>query len=248
NVPHGDIQVIFSIGEESGLYGAKYLDINDIASKCVYVFDAGSPVGSLTTSAPYHDNFNVKFHGKAAHSGSDPEKGINAVLAACKAVANMKLGRIDPETTANVGVINGGVAKNIVPEFCMVEAEARSREEGKLAAQTEHMVEVFHEAAADVGAGVDIEVIRSYSGYNIPPDAQIVKMASEAARRVGIKAELHAGGGGSDANILNSKGIPALPVGVGYNDPHSVEENLPIADFVKCTEMTVELIKVAAGN
>jgi tripeptide aminopeptidase len=243
---HGDIQVIFTIGEESGLYGARYLDPKIVASKFVYVLDSGKPVGGIATSAPYQDNIVVKYHGKAAHAGSDPEQGISAIKAACGAIARMNLGRIDFETTANVGVITGGAVTNIVPEYCEVKAEARSRDESKLLAQTEHMVEAFHEGAADVGAGVDIEVNRSYSGYKLALDDQIVVIATEAARSIGIEPYIHGSGGGSDANILNSLGIPAATIGVGYERPHGVEEYQGVDDLVKSAELVLALMRTAS--
>ena len=247
SIPHGDIQVIFTIAEEIGLFGAGYLDPKAVVSKCVYVLDSGKPVGGIVGSAPYQDTFLVKYHGKAAHAGADPEQGISAIQAAARAIVGMKLGRIDFETTANVGVISGGAATNIIPEYCEIKAEARSRDESKLVAQTQHMAEAFHEGAADVGASIDIEITRSYDGYNLTVDDQVVKMAVEAARRVGIEAEIQGSGGGSDANIFNAQGIPALPIGVGYEHPHSVEEYLPVADLTKCAELVQSLIEVAAG-
>lgn len=160
----------------------------------------------------------------------------------------MKLGRIDFETTANVGVICGGTARNIVPEYCEVKAEARSRNEKKLDAQVQHMVEAIHEAAAEMGAGIEVEIDRSYHSYRLSADDEVVKLAVGAARRVGIEPEMHETGGGSDANILNAHGLPATVIGVGYDKAHSVEEYIDIPDFVKSAEITVALIEMAAGG
>lgn len=247
-VPHGDIQIIFSISEEAGLDGAKNFDMKQMKANCVFVYDMGKPVGGVTVAAPSHDNIIAKFHGKAAHAGASPEHGVNAIVAASKAIAKMKLGRIDPETTANVGVISGGIARNIVPEYCEVKGEARSRNDAKLEEQIEHMLEAFRSAAAEVGADVDITVARSYTTYRLTEDDECVKIAVAAAKRVGINPELHETGGGSDANVFNAKGVPALAIGVGYDKPHSVDEFQTIADLVKSSEMAVEIIKVAAGS
>ena len=248
NIPHSDIQVAFSIGEEVGLYGARYMDYSLITSKCVFVYDMGRPVGCVTVVAPSHDNIIVKIHGKAAHAGANPEEGVCAVITASKAIAKMKLGRIDHETTANIGVIKGGTARNIVPDYCEIKGEARSRNNEKLNAQVEHMVEVFRDAAAEMGAGVDIQVERSYNTFRLTEDDEVVKIAATAARRVGIEPELHETGGGSDASIFNEKGLPATVIGVGYESPHSVDEYIPIPDFVKSAEMALEIIKVAANG
>jgi len=247
-IPHGDIQIVFSIGEEVGLWGAKYLDYSLITSKCAFVYDLGSPVGSVVVAAPSHDNIVARIRGKAAHAGARPEDGISAIAAAGKAISNMKLGRIDQETTANIGVINGGTARNIVPDFCEVKGEARSRDEKKLDAQVQHMVEAFHDAAAEVGAAIEIEVERSYQAYRLSESDEVVRIAVTAARRVGIEPKLHETGGGSDASIFNAKGIPATVIGVGYDKAHSTEEYLPISDFVKSVEMALAIVQVAAGG
>ena len=247
-IPHGDIQIVFSIGEEVGLWGAKYLDYSLITSKCAFVYDLGSPVGSVVVAAPSHDNIVARIRGKAAHAGARPEDGISAIAAAGKAISNMKLGRIDQETTANIGVISGGTARNIVPDFCEVKGEARSRDEKKLDAQVQHMVEAFHDAAAEVGAAIEIEVERSYQAYRLSESDEVVRIAVTAARRVGIEPKLHETGGGSDASIFNAKGIPATVIGVGYDKAHSTEEYLPISDFVKSVEMALAIVQVAAGG
>lgn len=247
-IEHGDLQVMFSISEETGLNGARYWDYDMLESKCAFVLDMGKPVGCVTVSAPSHDNILVKVHGKASHAGARPEDGISAVVVASKAIAKMKLGRIDKETTANIGNISGGTARNIVPEFCEVRGEARSRNNDKLDAQVKHMIECFQEAADEMGATVDIEIKRSYSTFRLSENDEVVKLAVEAARRVGIEPELHETGGGSDASIFNARGFPATVIGVGYEKPHSVDENITISDFVKCADMVAEIIKVAAGK
>jgi tripeptide aminopeptidase len=246
-IDHGDIQIIFSISEEAGLDGSKNFDLSMLKASCIYVYDMGRPVGSVTVAAPSHDNIIAKFHGKAAHAGSNPEDGVNAIVAAGKAIDRMKIGRIDFETTANIGVISGGVARNIVPEYCEVKGEARSRNDEKLDEQVEGMLEAFRTAAAEVGADVDITVWRSYKCFRLSEEDQVVKIALQAARKVGLPGELHETGGGSDANIFNEKGIPAVGIGVGYGKPHSVEEFMPIADLIKSSEMAVEIVRTAAG-
>lgn len=247
-IAHPDIEIVFSIAEEVGLFGARYLDIDRIKSRCVFVYDMGTPTGCVTVSAPSHDNIIARIHGKASHAGARPEDGINAIAVAARAISWMKLGRIDTETTANIGVIKGGTARNIVPEHCEVKGEARSRNSEKLDAQVQHMVEAFHKAADSMGADVDVEVECSYRAFRLTPEDEVVRIGVEAARRVGIEAELHETGGGSDASIFNAKGLPSTVIGVGYGKPHSTEEYQPIADLVKSAEMAVAIVQVAAGG
>ncbi len=244
---HGDIQVMFSISEETGLYGARYVDPALLTSRCGFVFDMGKPVGCVVVSAPTHDNLLFKVHGRASHAGAKPEDGISAIVVASKAIANMRLGRIDKETTANIGGISGGTARNIVPEFCECRGEARSRNNEKLDAQVSHMTECFKQAAEEMGATVEVEVKRSYQTYRLSEGDEVIRLALEAARRAGIEPQLHETGGGSDASIFNAQGFPTTVIGVGYDGAHSVTEYITISDFIKCADMVAALIEVAAG-
>lgn len=245
-LPHGDIEIVFSICEEIGLYGARHLDLSSIKSKCCFVYDIGAPVGAIIIAAPTHDNIEAVVMGKAAHAGADPENGINAIYAASLAIANMKLGRIDQETTANIGIITGGKATNIVPDLCEVKGEARSLDKSKLESQIAQMKRAFDQAGGETGARIDMKVERSYSGYNLSQDNIAFKIAMEAARRAGISPKVDATGGGSDANIFNEHGITAVPIGVGYDKPHTNEEYIAINDLVLSAKMAVEIARVAA--
>ena len=155
--PHGDLQVIFSVSEEIGLLGARALDRTRIKADLGYIFDTEKPVAGITVSAPSHETMTIEIIGRAAHAGIAPEKGVSAIIAASRAISKMKLGRIDSETTANVGVIEGGKARNIIPEFVAIKAEARSRDEDKLKAQIDHMLHMFEIEAAAVGARVNVK-------------------------------------------------------------------------------------------
>lgn len=247
-ISHGGIEVVFSVCEEIGLVGVRHLDPALIKSKRCFVYDIGKPIGGVTVAAPTHDNIRVRVQGKAAHAGANPEEGINAIAAASKAIAKMRLGRIDWETTANIGIISAGCATNIVPDICEIKGEARSRNRGKLEAQLQHMKAMFDEAAAETGAEILMEIERSYNGYRLSPDDEVVRIAIEAARRAGIEPEMHETGGGSDANILNERGIPAVPIGVGYDKPHCFDEVMPIEDLVLSVTMAVEIVRVASGQ
>lgn len=243
NVPFRSIQLLYSVAEEIGLMGAKEMEPQRINADVGYVFDTEKPVAGVVVSAPSHENILVKVYGKASHAGINPEAGVSAIIAASRAIANMKLGRISPETTANIGTINGGKARNIIPDYVEIRAEARSRNEDQLAAQVEHMVKTFHDASREIGADVEIGVKREYTTYRWTVDDDPVKLAMEAGKAVGIEPQLVNGGGGSDANIFNEKGVKAVVVGVGYEGAHSKDEHIAISELVKASEFALALIR-----
>lgn len=244
--PHGDIQVLFDVSEEVGLLGAKAMDHSKIRADMGYVFDTERPVAGITISAPSHESIFVTVTGKAAHAGIAPEKGVSAIVAASRAIAKMKLGRIDEETTTNVGVIEGGKARNIVPEKVVVKAEARSRAEHKLVEAVEHMRELFESEAEKIGARAEVVCSREYTSYRFSESDEVVKLAMAASRRIGIEPVFIEGGGGSDANVFNSAGIPTVVVGVGYEGAHSSSEHIAIDDLVKASEFASALVLTAA--
>jgi len=246
--PHGDIEVIFSVCEEQGLRGARELDHSKIRAKLGYVFDTERPVAGLTISAPTHDCLAIEIQGTAAHAGIAPEKGISAIVAASNAISKMRLGRIDAETTANIGRIEGGKARNIVPDRVTVSAEARSRNSGKLDEQVKHMVSLFEEEAAKMGATATVTTDRQYATYRWTADDEVVGLAAQACRKIGIDPMLLEGGGGSDANIYNAAGIPALVIGTGYSGPHATSEELSVSGLVKTAEFAAALITCAAES
>lgn len=244
--PHGDIQVLCDVQEEIGLLGVKKMDLSKVTSQMGYVFDTGKPVCGLTVSAPSHVNMVVEISGKASHAGIEPEAGISAIIAASNAISKMKLGRIDDETTANVGVIEGGKARNIIPDKVIVKAEARSRSEEKLATQVEHMKLLFEQEAEKIGARADVAAEREYNAFRWTQDDDIVKLAMIASSKIGLEPSFQDGGGGSDANLFNSAGIPALLIGVGYEGPHSTSERVSLEDIEKAADMVSALIETAA--
>ncbi|MGQ9523573.1 MAG: M20/M25/M40 family metallo-hydrolase [Armatimonadota bacterium] len=244
----GPVEVVLSVAEEVGLRGARAMDLSLLRSKFGYVLDSGKPAGGLITSAPSHDLLTVRIRGKAAHAGAQPEAGVSAIQAAALAIAKMRLGRIDDETTANVGTIQGGQATNIIPDFVEVRAEARSRNADKLQAQVQHMLGCFHEGAAAVGASVDAVVERAYVTYHVPDSDSLVQWALEAGRHVGLAPTTKPGGGGSDANVFNANGIRTVVLGVGYEDVHSTSERIAVDDMVKTAEMLYELVLTVARH
>lgn len=246
DAPRGDLQVIFSISEENGLRGARNLVHSRIRGKMGYVFDTERPVAGITLSAPTHDGIRVQIHGKAAHAGIAPENGVSAIVAASNAISKMRLGRIDAETTANIGNIEGGKARNIVPDLVTIGAEARSRNNAKLDEQVAHMKQVFEEEAGKMGARAEVQITRQYMTYRFAPEDDVVKLAVAASKKIGIEPVFQDGGGGSDANIYNSIGIPAVVIGTGYSGAHSTTENITVSELVKASEYAAALIECAA--
>ncbi|AEV67821.1 M20/M25/M40 family metallo-hydrolase [Acetivibrio clariflavus] len=242
NLPHGDIFVVFTVAEEGGLWGAKNLDISRINAKYAFVMDDGGNIGHVAVNAPAQNKIDVIVTGKAAHAGMEPEKGVSAIQIAAEAISNMKLGRIDDETTANVGVINGGQATNIICDKVEIKAEARSRDMIKLQSQTEHMKECFYNAAQKYGGSIDFKSELLYPSFSISEQDDIIKILKEASKKAGVELVLEATGGGSDTNIINSKGIKAVDVSVGMDKVHSVEEQICIDDLVKAAEFLIAII------
>lgn len=243
NIPHGDIQVVFSIAEEGGLFGAKNLDYSRINAKYGFVLDGGGQIGTVSVNAPSQNKFDVIIKGKAAHAGMEPEKGISAIQIAAEAINNMTLGRIDEETTANVGIITGGSATNIICDKVEIKAEARSRNLKKLDAQTEHMKKCFEKACEKFGGSADINITLEYPPFLIEKTDKIISFLENGAKNAGLELILEATGGGSDTNIINGKGIQAVDVSVGMDKVHSVEEQLRIDDLTKAAEFLIEIIK-----
>ncbi|MSQ43738.1 MAG: M20/M25/M40 family metallo-hydrolase [Chloroflexi bacterium] len=225
------IEVAFSVQEEVGLIGAKHLDLTQFASRTAIVMDSAGPVGSIVARAPSQDTMTIEITGQASHAGVAPEQGVSAIVAAARAIAGMRLGRIDAETTANIGVIRGGMATNIIPAHVTMRGEARSLDESRLAAQTAHMRECFETAAHDLGAKVDFWVERSYASFSLSPESAVVRRVSRAMATVGVEANLISTGGGSDANIFMGAGIETANLGFGMMGPHSVDEHIAVADL-----------------
>jgi tripeptide aminopeptidase len=242
---HGDICLLLSVAEEIGLKGADALEIQDLDLDFGYVLDTGPPVGSFVTRTANHDNLEIKITGKPAHAGKDPEKGINAIQVAASAIEGMKLGRIGPETTANIGIIHGGSGVNVVCAEVTMRAEARSTSVEELDAQVEHMITRFEEAARKWGAEVEIEHHRHYRAYEIAPDSKVVRIAQEASRALGFEPTLRTTLGGSDANIYNAKGLPCIVVATGMDKIHTHEEFISRKDLIDTARLTLELLRLA---
>lgn len=233
---HKTIELAFTVFEEGGLNGSKAFDMSDIESKEAIVLDSGGPIGTIITVAPGQQNLKVNITGRPAHAGLAPEEGINALTVAADAIMNMKLSRIDEETTANIGVVHGGQATNIVMPYLTLEAECRSTDDAKLEAQAEHMVSTFEAAAEKHGAGIEIISSRMYDSFKIADDNPLVTSVSEAFRESGFEPVTMPTGGGSDANIFSSKGITTVNLSTGMDKVHTTDEFITIEDLMGITK------------
>ncbi len=225
-MPHPPLELVFSVCEEIGVMGAQVLDYSLLHSRCGFVLDSSGAAGPLIISAPAQQHLQVVVHGVAAHAGMAPEAGISSIAVAARALARMKLGRIDAETTANIGTIHGGNATNIIADRVEMEGEARSRDPHKLRLQVEHMRECFISEAEAAGARAEVTVSDVYPAFTLAADSRPVRLASAALRALGIEPILASTGGGSDANFFNNRGIQALNLPAGYQHPHTHREKL----------------------
>lgn len=243
NIPHGELQVIFSVGEEVSLLGVKNLDYSKLNAEFGYVLDCDGPIGTIISKAPSHNKIKAVIRGKAAHAGMAPEDGINAIVVASEAIAAMPIGRIDQETTSNIGIINGGKAANIVPAEVTIIGETRSLDETKLQKVTDEICRAFRETAEKRGATADVEVELEYPKISIDQDAKVVQIAIRAAAKLGIKHQLKQSGGGSDANIYNGKGIPTANLAIGMSKVHTTDEFIKVEDLVQGAEYIVAIVE-----
>jgi len=255
-VPCGDVDIVFTICEEAGLMGAKYLDMARLRARTGLVLDSDS-LGFLVTKAPASNRIEFRVCGREAHAGVCPEKGINAIKVAAQGIARMKLGRIDQETTANIGIVEGGMAVNIVPNEVVLKGEARSHSDEKLALQTQHMRRCLEEAAArftlelngqTITASVEANISRSYDRMEVPDGAPVVQLVRAAARNLNLELKLLATGGGCDANVLNQKGLTVANLSTGMKEIHTVNEWLDLKDLYLSAQIVLESVRLNAVN
>ena len=254
-IPHGPIDVLFTICEEYGLLGAKHFDAGRLRARTGLVLDVDGAC-ELVVRAPAANKMVFTVHGLEAHAGVCPEQGISAIKVAGEAIAAMRLGRIDAETTANLGMIEGGLAVNIVPNRVRLRGEARSLSLQKLEAQTDHMRRCFEEAAgrhrARVGerlhtARAETRVERDYDRLDLPVDAPIVRLTERAAANLGKPFTTRATGGGSDANVLNGHGLQVANLACGMREIHTVNEWIDVKDMVATSELLLETVRLHTG-
>jgi tripeptide aminopeptidase len=253
NMDYPPVEIIFTVCEEIGLLGAKNFDYSLIDSKFGYILDSTDTEG-IVTKAPAANKLTLKVYGRAAHAGAAPENGINAIFVASKAVSKLRLGRIDEETTCNLGTIKGGVATNIVPEFVEIRGEVRSHDVETLKTVTDGIINAFYTAAEEFENNSDLPRIEAvvendFPLTNISEDHKVVKLARKAADNIGIPLESKTIGGGADANIFFSRGIAAGVLGTGMTDVHTLNESIDIKDMENSARLVLEILRVhAAGD
>jgi tripeptide aminopeptidase len=244
---HSGVELLFTPKEEVGLLGAAAFDESRLASKVGYVYDHAGPIGEIILGAPHQQKLDVRFHGRAAHAGMYPEEGRSAIAAAARAIADLRLGRLDDETSANVGRISGGTARNVVPEWCEFVAEARSHDERKLADLIREMVDTVTFAASLEECEVETLVSGLSRGYRFRRDDLAVRRAVSALERVGREPAYVLSGGGADANVFNERGLQCVNLANGMTDIHTPDERIAVADLHEMVEVTLALAE-AAGD
>lgn len=252
-ISRGPIEVVVTIAEEIGLVGAKHFDYSMVTSRRGYALDTEG-VDQMVLQAPGANHLQIEIEGLASHAGMAPELGVSAIQTAALAIGQMRLGRIDHETTANIGRIEGGVARNIVPQHLSIVGEARSHDPQKLKEQTDHMLACFEEAAEQMTQDINGKLVRpqinanvrsDFPSMSVNEDASVVRLARAAAATVGHDLTVRLGGGGSDANIFNAHGIEMIILATGMTRVHSHDESVAVADMVHVTELLIEIIRQA---
>jgi len=243
--PHAGVELLFTPMEEVGLRGAGAFDLERLRARAGYVYDQAGPIGEIVLGSPYSYSMGARFHGRAAHAGMFPEEGRSAIAAAARAVADLRLGRLDDETSANVGTIRGGTAGNIVPEWCSVLAEARSHDEAKLADLVQEMLDAITFAAASGDCEVETTAHRSYAGYRLRRDEPAVGIAAAALTLSGFEPHYTLSGGGADANVFNERGLPCVNLANGMRDIHTPDERIAVADLERMVNVTLALVEAA---
>jgi tripeptide aminopeptidase len=240
------LELVFTVAEEDGLRGAKELDISSLRAPFGFVLDHATPIGEVIVAAPTYKRLIAEFRGHEAHAGINPEDGHSAIAAAAAAVAEMKLGRLDDETTANVGMIVGGTASNVVPGHCRILGEARSVDGERAAATIGEMVDACTWGASQQGCDVDAQVSEMFRGYRLDPKSEAVRIATDALRAAGHEPQLVATGGGSDANALVASGYQAVLLANGTEANHTPDERVSEAAIVEMLGVCEAATELAA--
>lgn len=241
-ISHPPLEIVLTVAEELALVGSRHFDTDQITARSGFVLDAAGRVGEIVIQAPEQQKFRAVFHGRSAHAGFEPEKGISAIQMAGVAISRMQLLRIDPETTANIGSISSVGPTNIVPESCELMGEIRSLQPAKVRARMNALTGAMESAAAEYGGTVEIREVPCYPSYKLTEDAEPARRAARAARRIGVPVRFKPSGGGSDANIFNSRGVPTVVLCCGYEQVHTTGERLPLEQLEQLTKFVLAII------
>jgi tripeptide aminopeptidase len=244
-IPHAGIELLFTPQEEVSLRGAEAFDHTRLHAATGFVYDQGAPIGEIVLGSPHGRLLDFRFHGRAAHAGMEPENGRSAVAAASRAIADFRLGRVDHETSANVGQITGGTARNVVPEWCSFTAEVRSHDESKAVELVREMLETAAYAASLGECEVESEVRPSFPGYRFRETDEPVALAATALRDAGYEVSYALSGGGADANVFNARGLRCVNLANGMTDIHTPDERIAVADLDGMVDVTLALLEAA---
>ena len=242
------MQIILTVSEEGGLFGSRFLDPALLKADMGYVLDCNNSPGTIITKAPGQAHVNATIYGKKAHAGAEPEKGINAIKVAAEALYNIELGRIDFETTANIGLIEGGSGTNVVPDKVVLKGEVRSHNEVKLADKIKSIEDTFHDIATKNKAKAVVEVKHAYGPVALDENEDVILLAKKAAISIGLNPAISVTGGGSDANNFNKYGVKTAILSIGMTKVHTTEEYVLEKDLYDCAKFVLAIIKEAAGK
>jgi tripeptide aminopeptidase len=245
NRPHAGVELLFTPKEEVGLLGAAAFDHSRLTARLGYVYDQAAPIGTVILGAPFSQSLEVTFHGRASHAGMYPDEGRSAIAAAARAIAEMRLGRVDEISTANVGTIGGGTATNIVPEWCTFVAEARSHDEARLAELVQEMQDAITFAAGVTETEVETKLRKSYRGYRFAKSDRPVALAAAALERAGHEVVYELSGGAADANAFNEAGLSVVNLANGMADIHTPDEHIAVSDLEAMVDVTLALLDEA---
>jgi tripeptide aminopeptidase len=245
---HAGVELVFTPKEEVGLKGAEAFDHTRFVARTGFVYDQEGPIGEIVLGSPHGRTLDLRFHGHAAHAGMAPEEGRSAIAAASKAIADFRLGRLDEETSANVGLISGGTGRNVVPEWCSFEAEARSHDERKVTELVREMLETASFAASLADCELESDIRVGFPGYRFRGSEPVVRLAAEALRSAGLAPSYALSGGGADANVFNARGLTCLNLANGMAEIHTPDEHIAVADLEAMVEVTLALVDAARAS
>ncbi len=244
-LPHAGIELLFTAQEEVSLRGAGAFDHTRLVARTGFVYDQGAPIGEIVLGSPHGRLLDFRFHGRAAHAGMNPEDGRSAIGAAARAIADFRLGRVDDETSANVGEIKGGTARNVVPEWCSFTAEVRSHDESKATDLVREMLETAAFAASMSECELESDVRPSFPGYRFREADEPVRLAATALRTAGFEPSYALSGGGADANVFNARGLWCVNLANGMMEIHTPDEHIAVADLDAMVDVTLALVDAA---
>jgi tripeptide aminopeptidase len=238
----GNFVVVFTVGEETGLFGSKYVDLSPYNIRMCFVFDCSKRPGTFIQAAVGCSLYNATFVGKSSHAAVAPEKGVNAIHIAAAAIGRIPAGRLSATMTSNVGMIAGGTATNVVPDRCTIHGEVREFDPRLIRDHLQMLEGVFHSVAGEHGGGVEFGALEDFAPFRLSPDSGVFQMTVDVMRSIGLTPHGIDYLGGSDANMLNAKGVPAVNLGIGAQNPHGNDEFILLEDLYKSREIALELI------